>query len=290
MAHRMQTTFRHPFLSLAAVSVLTIGLSACKVDLYSRLEEREANEMIALLARQGIDSERTVAKDGTSTLRVESKEQPQAIELLSVNGFPRQNFKNMGEMFKPSGLIASPTEERARFIYALSEELSRTISDIGGVRSARLHVVLPKNDLLRQDATPASASVFIRHDPDAALKSLVPQIKMLVANSIEGLSYDKVSVILVPVERQITQALPPAAARPTASVLDWTAPGILFPLLGALGAALAAVACAFAVGRRSVRQVQAVPLAQLNDVSRAELPRSAARPVLTSLSGAKRAS
>jgi len=111
----------------------------------------------------------------------------------------------MGEVFKGSGLIASPTEERARFVYALSEELSRTISDIDGVLSARIHVVLPKNDLLRQDTTPSSASVFIRHDARAPMKNLLPQVKMLVANSIEGLSYEKVSVVLVSVDR--TEAL-----------------------------------------------------------------------------------
>jgi type III secretion protein J len=291
MTHRTQTTFRPSLVSIVAVTVVAIGLSACKGDLYSRLEEREANDMIALLARHGIEAERSVAKDGTSTLRVESKEQPQAIELLSLNGFPKQNFKNMGEMFKPSGLIASPTEERARFIYALSEELSRTISDIGGVRSARLHVVLPKNDLLRQDATPASASVFIRHDPDAPLKSLVPQIKMLVANSIEGLSYDKVSVILVPVERQANQAVPAAVVRQPAPTADWATSEMLFPILAAIGVALAGIAGAFGLGRRSMRRAQPMPVApaQLGDVSRAELPRAQARPVLTNVSGVKRA-
>jgi len=49
-------------------------------------------------------------------------------------------------------------------IYALSEELSRTVSEIDGVISARVHVVLPENDPLRRDLVPSSASVFIRHD------------------------------------------------------------------------------------------------------------------------------
>jgi type III secretion protein J len=32
------------------------------------------------------------------------------------------------------------------------------------------------------------------------IENLVPQVKMLVANGIAGLSYDKVSVVLIPVE------------------------------------------------------------------------------------------
>ncbi|XSC45535.1 type III secretion system inner membrane ring lipoprotein SctJ [Bradyrhizobium sp. RDT10] len=191
----------HKMVKLAALALVLCTLAGCQTELYSKLDEREANDMIALLHKYGVAAERSFAKDGTSQISVEERQLPQAIELLKANGLPRRTFTNMGEVFKSSGLISSPTEERARFIYALSEELSRTISDIDGVLSARIHVVLPKNDLLRQDATPSSASVFIRHDSRAPLKSLLPHVKMLVANSIEGLSYEKVSVVLVPVER-----------------------------------------------------------------------------------------
>ena len=93
-------------------------------------------------------------------------------------------------------------------IYALSQELARTVSDIDGVFSARVHLVLPENDPLRQQLIPSSASVFIRHASTAPLSELVPQVKMLVANGVAGLSYDKVSVVLVPVAvRERTAAL-----------------------------------------------------------------------------------
>ncbi|MGX1043415.1 type III secretion system YscJ/HrcJ family lipoprotein [Bradyrhizobium diazoefficiens] len=135
---------------------LLLSLIGCKTDLYTKIQEREANEMLALLLGKGVDAVRVVAKDGTSTIQVEEKQLAYSIDLLNVEGLPRQSFKNLGEVFKGSGLVASPIEERARYVYALSEELSRTISDIDGVLSARVHVVLPKNDLLRQGATPSS--------------------------------------------------------------------------------------------------------------------------------------
>ncbi|MBB4189001.1 type III secretion protein J [Sinorhizobium terangae] len=185
-----------------AVLALLLALSGCKADLYTKLQEREANEMLALLIDNGVDAVRVAAKDGTSTIQVEENQRAFSIDLLKAKGLPRQSFKNLGEIFTGSGLIASPTEERARYVYAMSEELSRTISDIDGVLSVRVHVVLPKNDLLQGGVTPSSASVFIRHDADADLSVLLPQIKMLVANSIEGLSYDKVEVVLVPVEKR----------------------------------------------------------------------------------------
>ncbi|WP_249734061.1 type III secretion system inner membrane ring lipoprotein SctJ [Bradyrhizobium sp. sGM-13] len=244
---------------LVVLAVVVCTLAGCQTELYSKLDEREANNMIALLHKYGISAERSFAKDGTSQISVAENQLPQAIELLKANGLPRRTFTNMGEVFKSSGLISSPTEERARFIYALSEELSRTISDIDGVLSARIHVVLPKNDLLRQDATPSSASVFIRHDARAPLKSLLPHVKMLVANSIEGLSYEKVSVVLVPVERPaIDVAAPTTVGAATQAGLMAARPAgssqALYLSLAGVVALLLTGALAFWLGRRQERQ------------------------------------
>lgn len=197
---------------LLALLPLLLALVGCKADLYTKVQEREANEMLAVLLKNGVDALRVAAKDGTITIQVEQTQIASAIDLLNGEGLPRHAFKSLGEVFSAAGLIASPIEERARYVYALSEELSRTISDIDGVLSARVHVVLPKNDLLRRDTTPSSASVFIRHDSRANLSILLPQIKMLVANSIEGLSYDKVAVVFVSVERPALEPRPAAAA------------------------------------------------------------------------------
>lgn len=236
---RIGTACRKRAALIACLLAATLG--GCKADLYTKLQEREANEMVALLLGSGFDAGRTQSKDGTSTVVVEQKQFAQAVELLKANGYPRQTFTNMGEVFKGGGLIASPTEERARYVYALSEELSKTISDIDGVLSARIHVVLPKNDLLRQDATPSSASVFIRYDARAPVKALLQQIKMLVANSIEGLSYEKVSVVLVPVERNEVQPVMTTATTgsatggPMAEAVQWAAATFGGLLIGAGG-------------------------------------------------------
>ncbi|MGY8678332.1 type III secretion inner membrane ring lipoprotein SctJ [Bradyrhizobium sp. UFLA05-153] len=217
---------------------LVLALVGCKADLYTKIQEREANEMLALLLNNSVDAVRVAAKDGTNTIQVEEKQLAFAIDVLNAAGLPHPSFKSLGDVFKGSGLIASPTEERARYVYAMSEELSRTLSDIDGVRSARVHVVLPKNELLRQDATPSSASVFIRHDANADLSNLLPQIKMLVANSIEGLSYDKVAVAFVPVERREQRPAPVTdMARASKSIpTSWlaVAMGLFAALFGGL--------------------------------------------------------
>jgi type III secretion protein J len=175
-------------------------LTGCRTELLSDLDQRQANEVIATLARGGIPAERRAEEKGRFTVTVEKSVFPDAVRILDDNGLPRHEFASLGQVFKKEGLIASPVQERAQMIFALSQELSQTISDIDGVITARVHLVLPENDPLRQQLVPSSASVFVRHRATAPINELVPQMKQLVAYGVAGLAYDKVSVILVPVE------------------------------------------------------------------------------------------
>lgn len=181
----------------AALLVCSLLLSSCQQDLYTNLAEREANAMVATLQRNGVPASRVMQEDGKMKVVVDGERFGQAVQILEDAGLPKQTFATMGEVFQQDGLVASPTQERAKMLYALSEELSRTVSEIDGVLSARIHIVLPDNDPLRREASPSSASVFIRHEAGLKIDPLIPQIKTLVANGISGLSYDKVSVVPV---------------------------------------------------------------------------------------------
>lgn len=199
----------------AAVVLSALLLSGCQEDLYTNLAEREANSMVATLQRNGIPAGRVLQEDGRMKVVVDHDRFAEAVSVLEDAGLPKQEFASMGEVFKQEGLVASPTQERARMLYALSEELSRTISEIDGVLSARIHIVLPDNDPLKRESSPSSASVFIRHEAGLKIDPLIPQIKTLVANGIAGLSYDKVSV--VPVAAPASQ--PTSSAEPIVAFL-----------------------------------------------------------------------
>jgi type III secretion protein J len=206
--------------SSAALGALMI-LSGCQTELYTAMPEQEANEMLALLLRGGMSASKVKAKDGTDTILVEEKQFATAVETLHARGYPKTKFSTVNDVFQPSGLIASPIQEQARFLWALGQELSRTVSQIDGVLTARVQVVLPDNDLLKRDPTPSSASVFIRYDDSSQVTSLVSQIKMLVANSVQGLNYDKVSVVLVPVPHV------DAPPRLAAATPEWQIPTLI---------------------------------------------------------------
>lgn len=246
--------------ALAVLCALTVA--SCKSDLYTNLDERHANEIVATLRQHGIPADRSVAKNNRISVSVDESRFAEAVTVLNDSGLPHQEFATLGEVFKRDGLVSSPVQERAQMIYALSQELSRTVSEIDGVLSARVHLVLPENDPLRQQLVPSSASVFIRHRASAPLSDLVPQVKMLVANGIAGLSYDKVSVILVAVaerapavqsNRNTGSGLPALSLRDALFVADWSFYGV-----AGLAVALAA-AGVLALVRRRPRVYQLKP-------------------------------
>lgn len=182
--------------ALAGIALL-LALGGCQVELYTNLSEREANQVVAALINAGITVEKTAGRDGV-TVTVEETQFAQAVDLLQKRGLPSAQYESIGDIFEKSGIISSPTEERARYIYALNQELGNTISEIDGVLSARVHVVLPEADILGRELKPSSASVFVRHVENVSVEKFTPQIKMLVAKSIEGLIYDNVSVVTIP--------------------------------------------------------------------------------------------
>lgn len=186
-------------------------LAACssQVELISQVTEMQANDVIAALSDQGIEATKIPGKDGVS-VQVADDRIARAIEIMRAAGLPREPYSSLGEVFKKDGLISSPTEERARMVFALSQELSGTISKIDGVIFAQVHVVLPEQAGFGETASPSSAAVFIKYEDTADLASVVPQIRRLVANSIPGLTYEKVSVQLVPSAPQ-TPAMKPSA-------------------------------------------------------------------------------
>ena len=192
-------------LSLLIISLLLAG---CKIELYSGLSEKEGNEMLAILLDAHVASEKVLDKDKMVTLMVDSSDASRSIKLLRSFGYPKEKYSSIGDIFPKDGLISSPTEERARYTYSMSQELSSTISMIDGVIVARVHVVLPQEQDSLTDVTyPSSASVFIKYTPELELAGFIPKVKTLVANSIEGLSLDKITVSLFPASRLNTDLL-----------------------------------------------------------------------------------
>ena len=192
----------HPSLRRAlAAGVVLLALAGCKSALYSGLNESEANEIVAALSGGGIDARKERLEGEQWQVQVDEGRLGAALDLLKSQGLPHERFASIGDMFQKQGLVSTPAEERMRYIYAISQELSQTLRSIDGVVAARVHVVIPSNDPLSDKIRPSSAAVFIKHRPDVDLRLLGPAVKDMVAHSIEGLSADQVSLSLFEAQR-----------------------------------------------------------------------------------------
>ena len=86
--------------------------------------------------------------------------------------------------------------QHANYNRAVQGELARTIAKFNGIDSARVMIVSPENRLLIDPGRHATASVFLTMRRMSRPSSeTVNAIQMLVANSIEGLSVNHVSVV-----------------------------------------------------------------------------------------------
>lgn len=173
-----------------------ILLAGCdsETTLHSGLPEQQANLVMATLLDAGISCHKMPGEEGTWNVTVVESRFADAVNILGKAGLPRREYQGIGEVFKKTGMISSPSEERIRFMDALAQDLSRTIAGIDGVVDARVHVVLPENDPFARNTLPSSAAVAIRSRWDADLTDMVPSIKGLVKNAIEGLQYEKIMV------------------------------------------------------------------------------------------------
>ena len=176
-----------------AAALLLAGCDK-ETTLHSGLEERQANLVMAALLDAGIDCHKAPGEEGTWNVTVVESKFADAVNLLEKAGLPRMAHQGIGEVFKKTGMISSPSEERIRFMDALAQDLAKTISGIDGVVDARVHVVLPENDPFARNALPSSAAVAIRSRWDADVTDIIPSVKGLVKNAIEGLQYEKIMV------------------------------------------------------------------------------------------------
>jgi type III secretion protein J len=189
-------------LILLPVLLLLVG---CRTSLFEGLDEDQANRIVAALSHHGITGYKERNADRTWNISVDDADAVVATELASAYALPRGGHANLGELFSRQGLISSPEEDRVRYVYGLSQELSETLEKMDGVLLARVHIVLPEKDPMdpAQDTLP-SASVMMRYRSDYNLEPMRDRIRALVAGSVEGLTPARVSLTLLAVTPVLT--------------------------------------------------------------------------------------
>jgi flagellar M-ring protein FliF len=116
---------------------------------------------------------------------------------LASQGIPRAAADGgMGSLAEGSSMTTSQFMEQVKYNNAIEVELARTITEIGTIETARVHLAAPKQSVFVRDRQPAKASVIVKPyrgrvvDPAQVLS-----IVHLVSASVPYLATQDVTVV-----------------------------------------------------------------------------------------------
>ena len=129
-------------------------------------------------------------------LMVANDQKQQARLLVSADGLPNSSPQGFELLKQDSALGTSQFLETARYQHALETELSRSISSMRNIESARVHLALPKRTAFLRKSDRSSASVMIKVSAGRELdKDQITSIVHLVASSVPYLETKNVTVV-----------------------------------------------------------------------------------------------
>ena len=156
----------------------------------------EADRQAAYTALVGSDFSAKIDSK-TGELQVPGNRYHEARLFLASRGLPQSAASGgMAALSKDSSMTTSQFMEQVRYVSAIEQELAQSISQIGSIQSARVHLASPKQSVFVRSRTPAKASVVLTpYAGRVVSESQVQAIIHMVASSIPYLSADAVSVV-----------------------------------------------------------------------------------------------
>lgn len=194
-----QPGFRRAFptllASLTAIAAVILYISMqqpAMTTLYSSVSEAEKSKIIDSLKNMGIEVQLDPA---TGEILVPGNVYHQARISLAAQGLPEYSgggFDALDNM--PLGI--SRSVEGVKLRQAQEAELSKSITEISNIQSARVHLALPEKSVFVRDQTPPTASVFVSLKNGRKLdQTQVLAITNLVSSSVPAMSPSNVSII-----------------------------------------------------------------------------------------------
>jgi flagellar M-ring protein FliF len=188
--------------ALAGTALLVLGLLTWFVMranqpvmglLYADLEQRDAGQVVAALDRAKVPY--TVESNG-SRIMVPADQIGRVRLSLAREGLPAGG--NVGyEIFdRTESLTTTPFQQDMNRIRAMEGELARSISSLAGVRSARVHLVLPRREAFSRERGDAQASVMLTMQGAQRLdREAIQSVLHLISTAVPGLRPQNVSIV-----------------------------------------------------------------------------------------------
>lgn len=114
---------------------------------------------------------------------------------LAQEGLPSHGIVGW-EKFDSQDFTRTEFEQNIHKLRAIQGEISRTITSIDGISSARVHIVNPKQSLFVEEQKEPTAAIYIKTKRGAQLNERqIKGIQHLVCRSVEGLKPNNVTII-----------------------------------------------------------------------------------------------
>ncbi|MBP8184344.1 MAG: flagellar M-ring protein FliF [Pseudomonas sp.] len=162
--------------------------------LYGSLSGLDTNQVIETLTAADIAY---TLEPNSGALLVRADDLARArLKLAAVGVAPSDGNRGFEMLDQDQGLGTSQFMETTRYRRSLEGELARTVSSLNNVKSARVHLAIPKSSVFVRDERKPTASVLVDLYPGRSLESSqVMAIVNLVATSVPELDKSQVTVV-----------------------------------------------------------------------------------------------
>ncbi|WP_024558658.1 flagellar basal-body MS-ring/collar protein FliF [Franconibacter pulveris 1160] len=196
--NRLRANPKIPLMVAAAAAVAIIVamvLWAKSPDyrvLYSNLSDQDGGAIVTQLTQMNVPYR---FSDNGSAIMVPAENVHELRLRLAQQGLPKGGAVGF-ELLDQEKFGISQFSEQVNYQRALEGELARTIETLGPVKSARVHLAMPKPSLFVREQKAPSASVTLNLEPGRALdEGQISAVVHMVSSAVAGLPPGNVTLV-----------------------------------------------------------------------------------------------
>ncbi len=178
--------------ALVAIVFFVVSQQPERTTLYASLPEAEKARVIDALKNAGVD---VTLDPTTGDVIVPVRDYHSSRMTLAAQGLPA-SIPDGYEALADIPMGSSRSVEQVRLKQSQEIELARSISEIEGLVTARVHLAIPEKSVFARASTPPTASVFIQMENGRSLaRQQVDAIVHLVSSSVPFMAKNDVTVV-----------------------------------------------------------------------------------------------
>ena len=178
--------------AVVAIVFFVVAQQPERTTLYASLPEAEKARVIDALKNAGVD---VTLDPTTGDVIVPVRDYHSSRMTLAAQGLPA-SIPDGYEALADIPMGSSRSVEQVRLKQTQEIELARSISEIEGLVTARVHLAIPEKSVFARASTPPTASVFVQMENGRSLsRQQVDAVVHLVSSSVPFMAKNDVTVV-----------------------------------------------------------------------------------------------